>query len=387
MNRHIVPKLVIVSPCYNEEAILAYSAERLTSLLQQLVQQAKIAPESYILYVNDGSRDRTWELIEELHQRYAEVSGLCLAGNVGHQSAIMAGMLEVVEEADAVITIDADLQDDLGAIETMIDRYREGYDIVYGVKKTREADPWLKRTTALTFYRLQSAMGIRAVYNHADFRLLSQAALRALASYPERNLYLRGLIAQLGFPSAEVDDHISARVAGSSKYTVRKMLILAIDGITSFTTRPISWIIAMGFLSLLISVAMAVYVLVSYVEHRSVPGWASLMLSLWFIGSMLLFSLGVVGQYIGKIYMEVKARPRYHIAKQLKHHDRSTEPAGPALPPPPTYPPRAVDAACARGRADKDVARAAQQLPHLPRRLRPPHAAALALCRVPAGVF
>ena len=325
MNRHIVPKLVIVSPCYNEEAILAYSAERLTSLLQQLVQQAKIAPESYILYVNDGSRDRTWELIEELHQRYEEVNGLCLAGNVGHQSAIMAGMMEVVEEADAVITIDADLQDDLGAIETMIDRYREGYDIVYGVKKTREADPWLKRTSALAFYRLQSAMGIRAVYNHADFRLLSQAALRALAAYPERNLYLRGLIAQLGFPATEVDDHISARVAGSSKYTVRKMLILAIDGITSFTTRPISWIIAMGFLSLLISVAMAAYVLVSYVEHRSVPGWASLMLSLWFIGSMLLFSLGVVGQYIGKIYMEVKARPRYHIAKQLKHHDRPTE--------------------------------------------------------------
>ena len=325
MNRPIVPKLVIVSPCYNEEAILAYSAERLTSLLQQLVQRAKIAPESYILYVNDGSRDRSWELIEELHQRYEEVNGLCLAGNVGHQSAIMAGMMEVVEEADAVITIDADLQDDLAAIETMIDRYREGYDVVYGVKKTREADPWLKRTSALAFYRLQSAMGIRAVYNHADFRLLSQAALRALAAYPERNLYLRGLIAQLGFPATEVADHISARVAGSSKYTVRKMLILAMDGITSFTTRPISWIIAMGFLSLLISVGMAVYVLVSYVEHRSVPGWASLMLSLWFIGSMLLFSLGVVGQYIGKIYMEVKARPRYHIAKQLKHHDRSTE--------------------------------------------------------------
>ena len=325
MNRHIVPKLVIVSPCYNEEAILAYSAERLTSLLRQLVHKGKIAPESYILYVNDGSRDRTWELIEELHQHYEEVNGLCLAGNVGHQSAIMAGMLEVVEEADAVITIDADLQDDLAAIETMIDRYREGYDVVYGVKKTREADPWLKRTTALAFYRLQSAMGIRAVYNHADFRLLSQAALRALAAYSERNIYLRGLIAPLGFPATEVDDHISARVAGSSKYTVRKMLILAMDGITSFTTRPISWIIAMGFLSLLISVAMAVYVLVSYVEHRSVPGWASLMLSLWFIGSMLLFSIGVVGQYIGKIYMEVKARPRYHIDKQLKHHDRPTE--------------------------------------------------------------
>ena len=319
MNRPIVPKLVIVSPCYNEEAILAYSAERLTSLLRQLVQQAKIAPESYILYVNDGSRDRTWELIEELHQRYEEVNGLCLAGNVGHQSAIMAGMLEVVEEADAVITIDADLQDDLAAIEEMIDHYMEGYDIVYGVKKSRKADPFLKRTSAMAFYRLQESMGIRAIYNHADFRLLSKRTLEALSKYEERNLYLRGIIPQLGFASTQVDDVIRDRTAGESKYTLRKMLLLAVDGITSFTTRPISWIVGMGFFFLLISICMALYVLVSYAEHLAVPGWASLMLSVWFIGAMLLLALGVVGQYIGKIYIEVKARPRYHIASHLKH--------------------------------------------------------------------
>ena len=308
---------MIVSPCYNEEAILAYSAERLTSLLQQLVQRAKIAPESYILYVNDGSRDRTWELIEELHQRYAEVSGLCLAGNVGHQFAIMAGMLEVVEEADAVITIDADLQDDLGAIETMIDRYREGYDIVYGVKKTREADPWLKRTTALPFSRLQSAMGIRAVYNHADFRLMSRQALEMLAGYKERNLYLRGLIPLIGLRSATVDDHISEREAGRSKYTLRKMLNLALDGITSFSVKPIYYVIYLGFLFLLISLGIGVYVIHAFISHTEVAGWASLILSIWLVGAMLMISIGTVGLYIAKIYGEVKHRPLYNISQIL----------------------------------------------------------------------
>lgn len=309
---------MIVSPCYNEEAILAYSASELTALLEQLISQGKILPTSHVLYVNDGSRDRTWEMIQELHRANPYIDGLCLAGNVGHQSAIMAGMMQATE-ADAIITIDADLQDDLAAIEEMLDRYAEGYDIVYGVKKSRQADPFLKRTSALAFYRLQSAMGIRAIYNHADFRLLSRAALNALSLYEERNLYLRGIIPQLGFASAQVDDVIRERTAGESKYTLRKMLLLAVDGITSFTTRPISWIIGMGFFCLLISLCMAVYVLVSYAEHLAVPGWASLMLSLWFIGSMLLLALGVVGQYIGKIYIEVKARPRYHIAHHLKH--------------------------------------------------------------------
>ena len=321
MTSNPIPRLVIVSPCYNEEAILAYSARELTQLLERLIASHKILPTSHVLYVNDGSRDRTWEMIEELHQENTFIDGLCLAGNVGSELAVMAGLMTAKEEADVVVSIDADLQDDLGAIEEMIDRYLEGYDIVYGVKKSRQADPFLKRTTAQAFYRLQQSMGIRMVYNHTNFRLMSRRALEALSRYPERNLYLRGIIPMLGYPSTTVDDIIRERVAGESKYNYRKLLFLAVDGITSFTTRPISWIVGMGFFCLLISILMAVYVLVSYIEHLAVPGWASLMLSLWFIGSMLLLSLGVVGQYIGQIYIEVKDRPRYHIAQHLQHHD------------------------------------------------------------------
>ena len=321
MTSNPIPRLVIVSPCYNEEAILAYSARELTQLLERLIASHKILPTSHVLYVNDGSRDRTWEMIEELHQENTFIDGLCLAGNVGSELAVMAGLMTAKDEADVVVSIDADLQDDLGAIEEMIDRYLEGYDIVYGVKKSRQADPFLKRTTAQAFYRLQQSMGIRMVYNHTNFRLMSRQALEALSRYPERNLYLRGIIPMLGYPSTTVDDIIRERVAGQSKYNYRKLLFLAVDGITSFTTRPISWIVGMGFFCLLISILMAVYVLVSYIEHLAVPGWASLMLSLWFIGSMLLLSLGVVGQYIGKIYIEVKDRPRYHIAQHLQHHD------------------------------------------------------------------
>ncbi len=321
MTSNPIPRLVIVSPCYNEEAILAYSARELTQLLERLISSHKILPTSHVLYVNDGSRDRTWEMIEELHQENTFIDGLCLAGNVGSELAVMAGLMTAKEEADVVVSIDADLQDDLGVIEEMIDRYLEGYDIVYGVKKSRQADPFLKRTTAQAFYRLQQSMGIRMVYNHTNFRLMSRRALEALSRYPERNLYLRGIIPMLGYPSTTVDDIIRERVAGQSKYNYRKLLFLAVDGITSFTTRPISWIVGMGFFCLLISMLMAVYVLVSYIEHLAVPGWASLMLSLWFIGSMLLLSLGVVGQYIGKIYIEVKDRPRYHIAQHLQHHD------------------------------------------------------------------
>ena len=321
MTSNPIPRLVIVSPCYNEEAILAYSARELTQLLERLIASHKILPTSHVLYVNDGSRDRTWEMIEELHQENTFIDGLCLAGNVGSELAVMAGLMTAKEEADVVVSIDADLQDDLGVIEEMIDRYLEGYDIVYGVKKSRQADPFLKRTTAQAFYRLQQSMGIRMVYNHTNFRLMSRRALEALSRYPERNLYLRGIIPMLGYPSTTVDDIIRERVAGESKYNYRKLLFLAVDGITSFTTRPISWIVGMGFFCLLISILMAVYVLVSYIEHLAVPGWASLMLSLWFIGSMLLLSLGVVGQYIGKIYIEVKDRPRYHIAQYLQHHD------------------------------------------------------------------
>ena len=316
-----IPKLIIVSPCYNEEAILRYSADTLTSFLKRVIALGRIAPSSRILYVNDGSRDRTWSLIEELHKDNSFVEGLSLAKNVGSELAVMAGMMAARERADVVVTIDADLQDDVEAIEEMINLYLEGCDIVYGVKTSREADPWLKRITAEGFYRLQQNMGINVIFNHTNFRLMSKRALEALSEYSERNLYLRGIIPQLGFRSAEVEDVIRERTAGESKYNYTKLLLLAVDGITSFSTKPISFIVGMGLFSLLISILMAIYVLVSYVEHLSVPGWASLMLSLWFIGSMLLLSIGVVGQYIGKIYIEVKARPRYHIDQYLKHHD------------------------------------------------------------------
>lgn len=316
-----IPKLIIVSPCYNEEAILRYSADTLTSFLKRMIALGKIAPSSRILYVNDGSRDRTWSLIEELHKDNSFVEGLSLAKNVGSELAVMAGMMAARERADVVVTIDADLQDDVEAIEEMINHYLDGCDIVYGVKTSREADPWLKRITAEGFYRLQQNMGINVIFNHTNFRLMSKRALEALSEYSERNLYLRGIIPQLGFRSAEVEDVIRERTAGESKYNYTKLLLLAVDGITSFSTKPISFIVGMGLFSLLISILMAIYVLVSYVEHLSVPGWASLMLSLWFIGSMLLLSIGVVGQYIGKIYIEVKARPRYHIDQYLKHHD------------------------------------------------------------------
>ena len=316
-----IPKLIIVSPCYNEEAILRYSADTLTSFLKRVIALGKIAPSSRILYVNDGSRDRTWSLIEELHKDDSFVEGLSLAKNVGSELAVMAGMMAARERADVVVTIDADLQDDVEAIEEMINHYLAGCDIVYGVKTSREADPWLKRITAEGFYRLQQNMGINVIFNHTNFRLMSKRALEALSEYSERNLYLRGIIPQLGFRSAEVEDVIRERTAGESKYNYTKLLLLAVDGITSFSTKPISFIVGMGLFSLLISIVMAIYVLVSYVEHLSVPGWASLMLSLWFIGSMLLLSIGVVGQYIGKIYIEVKARPRYHIDQYLKHHD------------------------------------------------------------------
>ena len=315
------PRLTIVSPCYNEEAMLPLSAERLAAFLTHMIQIGKVTPDSRVLFVNDGSHDRTWEIIEGLHRTSPYIDGLSLAGNVGSELAIMAGMMQAREYSDAVVTIDSDLQDDLDAVEEMLDRLAEGYDIVYGVKVSRTADSFLKRTTAQAFYRLQQAMGIRMIYNHTNFRLMSHRALEALALYPERNLYLRGIIPQLGFPATTVDDVIREREAGTSKYNYRKLLLLAVDGITSFSTRPISWIIGMGLAFLLISVCMAVYVVVSYVEHLSVPGWASLMLSLWFIGSILLLSIGVIGQYIGKIYIEIKQRPRYHIAQFLKHND------------------------------------------------------------------
>lgn len=310
-------KLAIVSPCYNEEAVLDESAQRLTTLFDQLVGGGIISPDSFILYVNDGSKDQTWNIIKRLHASNPYVCGLCLAGNVGHQNAIMAGMMKVKDLCDAAITIDADIQDDLGAIRPMLEKFNEGNDVVYGVKVQRTADPLLKRLSAQTFYKLQSMMGVKAVYNHADFRLMSAKALNYLAQYPERNLYLRGMIPLMGLQSATVEDVISPRTAGASKYTLKKMLRLAFDGITSFSTTPIQWIIGLGLFALLFSVAMQIHVVWDWFCGNAVPGWSEIMVSVWLLGSIIIISIGVVGAYIGKIYAETKHRPLWFESEYL----------------------------------------------------------------------
>ena len=311
-------KLATVSPCYNEEDVLKHSVERLTALFERMIGEGLIAPDSLMVFVNDGSKDRTWQIITELHQQNHFVRGINLARNVGHQNAIMAGMMTAKEWADAVVTIDADLQDDIECIPQMVKDLEAGNEIVYGVKVSRQADPVLKRASAMTFYNLQKQMGVESVYNHADFRLLSKRALDMLATYKERNLYLRGLIPMIGLPSATVDDVISQRFAGQSKYNLHKMLNLALDGITSFSVRPLYSIITMGITFLLIALGIGIYVCHALIAGTAVPGWASLILSVWITGGFLMIGIGIVGVYIGKIYQEVKGRPLYHIKDILE---------------------------------------------------------------------
>lgn len=313
-------RLAIVCPCYNEEAVLRHSAEQLTALLDDLATKRKITSDSFVLLVNDGSKDSTWQIIRELHSANPYIKGINLLRNVGHQNAIMAGMMTAKKWSDAVITMDVDLQDDLQAIERMIDLHAEGYDIVYGIKVQRKADPALKRLSAMAFYKLQKQMGVENYYNHADFRLLSKRALCLLAEYQERNLYLRGIIPLLGLPSTTVDDTIKERTAGVSKYTLKKMLNLALDGITSFSVKPIYCIVYSGGIFILISIFIGFYVLYSLVSGTAEHGWASLMLSIWFVGGAVLVSIGCIGVYIGKIYKEVKHRPLYNIEEILYEH-------------------------------------------------------------------
>lgn len=312
-------KLGIVSPCYNEHEVLDESAKRLGQLFQDLISKGKISGDSFVLYVNDGSKDNTWNIIDRLHHTLSYVNGLNLAHNVGHQNAIMAGMMNAKDLCDGIVTIDCDLQDDLNAIEKMIDLHSEGNDIVYGVKVSRQADPFMKTLSAQTFYNLQASMGVKAVYNHADFRFMSKRALDALAQFPERNLYLRGMIPMIGFKTATVDDVISERIAGQSKYTLQKMIRLASDGITSFSSKPMTLMLSVGVFMLLISFGIAIYVIISLALGHYVPGWSSIMLSIWFIGSVITIGLGIIGSYIGKMYMEVKHRPLYIVADKLVH--------------------------------------------------------------------
>lgn len=311
-------KLGIVSPCYNEEEVLASTVNRLTELYNSLIAKGKISKDSLIVFVNDGSKDKTWEIIKHFHETNSFVRGIDLANNVGHQNAIMAGMMTAKEWVEGVITIDADLQDDINAIEAMIENYEQGYDIVYGVKVSRTADPVLKRFTAQVFYKLQQNMGIEMVFNHADFRFMSKKALDILENYKERNLYLRGIIPMIGLNTTTVEDVISERTAGASKYTVKKMLHLALDGITSFSIKPIYNIVYLGIFFIFISFCIGIYVIHAIVTGTSVPGWSSLILSIWFVGGFILICIGTIGVYIGKIYNEVKMRPLYNIKDILE---------------------------------------------------------------------
>jgi len=310
-------RLATVSPCYNEEEVLRHSVERLTALFERMIAEKLISNDSMMVFVNDGSRDRTWEIIRELHAENKFVRGINMSRNVGHQNAIMAGMMTAREWADAVITLDADLQDDIECIPKMVKDFEAGNDIVYGVKVSREADPFMKKLTAQTFYKLQSSMGVESVYNHADFRLMSRKALDMLSTYKEHNLYLRGLIPMIGLQHTTVDDVISERFAGQSKYTLKKMLRLALNGITAFSVRPLFLIYNIGILFLAIAFCIGCYVVYSLVVGTAVQGWASLILSIYLVGGFILISMGIMGTYIGQIYTEVKRRPLYHVAEIL----------------------------------------------------------------------
>lgn len=311
-------KLAIVVPCYNEEPVLKIASEALRGVLQDLIGKQKIAPDSFILFVNDGSKDRTWELIEEEHNLYPDqVRGVKLAGNVGHQYALTAGLITAKDMSDITVSIDADLQDDVKVIEEMVDKYHEGKDIVYGVRKERKTDTLFKRTTAQGFYKLMSLMGVKTVYNHADFRLMSKRAVEQFAKYEETNLFIRGMIPLIGYETDIVYYDRLERVAGESKYPLKKMLALAFNGISSFSIKPISMVMGLGVFIIFASVLAAIYALISFFWGSVVPGWTSLILSVWFLGGLQLLAIGLVGQYIGKIYMEVKHRPRYNIEKVL----------------------------------------------------------------------
>lgn len=312
-----LPRLAIVVPCYNEEEALPFTAKALLGILNEMANEKLVSDDSYVMCCNDGSTDSTWRVISDLHERNGVIKGLSLAHNRGHQFALLAGLMAVRGNCDAAVSIDADLQDDPRAIIEMVRRYRDGYDIVYGVRSSRETDTWFKRTSAHGFYTLQNKMGLETIYDHADFRLMDAKALEMLSHYGEQNLFLRGIIPQIGLRWTTVSYERNKRVAGESKYPLSKMLSFSIDGITSFSAKPIRIIFFLGLILMLLDLLMVAYVLVSYFMGIVIPGWSSLMLSIWFLGSMVLMSIGVVGEYIGKIFAEVKNRPRYEIDKTL----------------------------------------------------------------------
>ncbi|HAX82944.1 MAG TPA: glycosyltransferase [Ruminococcaceae bacterium] len=310
--------LYILAPCYNEEAVLPITSKIFLDKLNSLIDGGKISAQSRVVFVDDGSKDKTWEIIESLHELDQKFVGVKLSRNRGHQNALLGGMSTVVNDCDMIVTIDADAQDDVNAIDKMVDDYYSGSEIVYGVRASRETDTFFKRTTAQGFYKFMSMMGVETVYNHADFRLMSSRAVKALLDFKEVNLFLRGMVPLVGFKSSSVTYDRAPRVAGESKYPLKKMLAFAFDGITSFSIKPIRVITSLGGITLFLSLIFAIYALVSFFVNKTVPGWTSTVLSIWFFGSLQLLAIGVVGEYIGKIYLETKSRPRFFIEKYLK---------------------------------------------------------------------
>lgn len=312
------PILYLVVPCYNEEEVLPETVHRLTDKLDSMTQGGIISGDSRMIFVDDGSKDKTWPLIEAFHKENPYVCGLKLSRNRGHQNALLAGLMHAKEPADCVISLDADLQDDVDAIDRFVEKYTEGCDVVYGVRNKRETDTFFKRTTARGFYTFMKKMGVDVVYDHADYRLMSRRALEALAEYKEVNLFLRGLVPLIGFKSDYVYYDRAERFAGESKYPLKKMLHFAIDGITSFSVKPLTIISNLGICISVLSVIGLLYALISYFTHHAVAGWTAIVCSIWLLGGIQLLCIGVLGEYIGKIYAEVKGRPRFIIDQFLK---------------------------------------------------------------------
>lgn len=309
--------LYLVIPCYNEEAVLHETAKQLLEKMKSMFERNMISEESKIMFVNDGSKDNTWDIIQELHESNPIYSGVKLSRNKGHQNALLAGLMTARKKADMVISLDADLQDDVDVIDKMVEKYYEGNDIVYGVRSARDTDTYFKKFTAEGFYKIMQAMGVEIVFNHADYRLMSKRALDGLSEFHEVNLFLRGLVPLIGYKSDVVTYERHERFAGESKYPLKKMIAFATDGITSFSIKPIRMITTCGFLIFTISILMLLYFLVIHMLGKTVQGWTSTVVSIWAIGGLQLLAIGVVGEYIGKIYLETKARPKYIIETVL----------------------------------------------------------------------
>ena len=315
--------LYIVIPCYKEQEVLHETASRLKVKMEALITAGKISPESRVMFVNDGSTDNTWPIICELHEQDPLFSGVNLSRNRGHQNALLAGLMTAKDRADMVISMDADLQDDINAVDAMVDKYCEGCDIVYGVRSSRKTDTFFKRFTAEGLYRVMNSLGAQTVFNHADYRLMSKRALEGLAQFKEVNLFLRGIVPMIGYTSGVVTYERGERFAGESKYPLKKMLAFAMEGITSLSTKPIRFVTLLGFGVSVISLLMLIYFIVRWAAGATVLGWASLICSVWAIGGLILLSVGVVGEYIGKIYLETKERPRFIIQEILDDTSRS----------------------------------------------------------------